>query len=238
VVGKFITTVMKKADLEPARSRKGIMDDIIGDLFHDAQNSVHLVGMELELVTMGLGNTSDLGKTAAIVKRLENNLRDLRGYISILQEPSATCNPAAVLDGVITNLQLRIRHRPIKLTSIISESMPRVLAHAKLLTRILERVFDFCEDLLHAGGELGILAERQQIGSQIYAEINVTMLGAGAISITADEDLAGLASDRSRTNAGIGRALDVLRNHGGQTTFRRYSDCKCEFTLRMSALPG
>jgi hypothetical protein len=238
VVGKFIATIMKKPELEPPHSRKGTLDDIIGDLFHDAQNSVHLVGMELELVTMGLGNNSDLAKTAALVKRLENNLRDLRGYISILQEPSATCDPAAVLEGVITNLQLRTRHRPIKLRSIIPQSMPRVLAHTKLLSRVLERVFEFCEDLLHAGGELGILAERQQLGSQTYAEINVTMVGARAISNMADEDLAGLPSDRGRTNAGIGRALDVLRSHGGETTFRRHSDCECELTIRMSAFPG
>jgi hypothetical protein len=229
---------MKQPDLEPPQPPKGTMDAIMGDLFHDAQNSVHLIGMELELVTMGLGGSSDLAKTAALVKRLENNLRDLRGYMSILQEPSATCDPAAVLDGVVTSLQLRIRHRPIKLTSIIPDSMPRVVGHAKLLSRVLERIFEFCEDLLHAGGELGILAERQQIGSQIYAKINVTILGAQAVSNIAAEDLAALPSDRGRTNAGIGRALDVWRSQGGQTTFRRHSDCECELTLRMSAFAG
>ncbi|HSK29151.1 MAG TPA: hypothetical protein VLA17_04240, partial [Candidatus Limnocylindria bacterium] len=118
------------------------------------------------------------------------------------------------------------------------ESMPRVLAHTKLLSRVLERVFEFCEDLLHAGGELGILAERRQIGGQSYAEINVTMLGVRAISNTADKDLSGFPPARGRTNAGIGRALDVLRSHGGETSFRRHSDCECKLTLRMSAPPG
>jgi hypothetical protein len=231
---------MKLPDFDIRRSRepgKITIDDIIGDLFHDAQNGVHLVGMELELVSMGLGNSSDAIKTTDIVKQLENNLRDLRGYISALQDPSATCDPAAVLDGVVTNLQSRNRNDQLKLTAVIPASMPIVRASPKLLARILERVFEFCENLLQQGGELAIQAASRHIGSQICAEINLTMLSAVAIPISADEELSGSRSVKGRSNQGIERALEVWRRHRGRAAFRRHGDCQCELTLRMVASP-
>jgi hypothetical protein len=214
------------------------MDDIIGDLFHDAQNGVHLVGMELELVSMGLGNNADIFKTTEILNQLDNNLRDLRGYISAVQEPSATCDPGAVLEGVLTTLQLRNRNRQLKLTWTIAQSMPVVLTHAKLLTRILERVFDFCESLLPQGGELRIVAASRLTGNQIYAHIDLTLLSGVAIPMITEDEFVGSRSDRRRTNLGIGRALEVLRRQGGQTGFRQNNDYECQLTLQMLAWPG
>ncbi|MGH7927165.1 MAG: hypothetical protein ACREQV_05170 [Candidatus Binatia bacterium] len=236
---RFMDADVKMPGLCPQSLEPGkiAMDDIIGNLFHDAQNSVHLVGMELELVSMGLGDSSDILKTVEIVKQLENNLRDLRGYISAIQEPAATCDPAAVLDGVLATLQLRNPNRQCKLTSVIPQSMPTVPTHAKLLSRILERVFDFCENLLPQGGEVGIVAASQHIGGQIYVDLNLTLLSTVAIPMIAEEELAGNRSDRRRTNLGIERALEVLRRHGGQTAFRRNGDYECQLTLRMLASP-
>jgi hypothetical protein len=210
------------------------MDDIIGDLFHEAQNGVHLVGMELELVSMGLGNSSDAVKTAGIVKRLENTLRDLRGYVSVLQDPCATCDPAVVLDGVVAGLRSRKRNNRLELTTTVPESLPVVLAHPKLLARILERVFEFCENLLHQGGDLRIRAASGHVDSQIYAEINLTMLSPMDI---ADEELCGNRFVKGGSNRGIERALEVLRRHRGQMIFRRHSDRQCELNLRILASP-
>jgi hypothetical protein len=233
---------MKFSDLDTARSldsTKRPIDDIIGDLFHDAQNGVHLVGMELELVSMGLGNTTDAVKTTEIVKQLENILRDLRGYISSVQEPSATCDPAAVLEYVVGNMQARNRDVDLKLTSLIPDSLPLVSTHRKLLARVFERVFDFCENLLFQGGELSILAASQCIESQIHVEIGLTMTGTQAIPMIAEQEFCGSrsAADRGHINQGIQRALEALRRQCGQVTFRRHSEHQCQITLRMLAAP-
>jgi hypothetical protein len=231
---------MKLTDLDTSSSREPAtlpIDDIISDLFHDAQNGVHLVGMELELVSMGLGNSSDALKTAGIVKQLENNLRDLRGYVSALQHPSATCDAAAVLEAVLGNLQAHKRNNQVNLTSEITESLPTARAHPKLLTRILERVFEFCEDLLHQGGEVGIRAAMRQVASQVYAEIDLTILSSIDIPIIAEEELCRSGTTKRRSQRGIERALEVLRRHRGQTIFRRHSDRRCQLTLRILASP-
>lgn len=229
---------MKLPDRYTSRSIESAnvpIDDIIGDLFHDAQNGVHLVGMELELVSMGLGNSSDAVKTTDTIKQLENNLRDLRGYVSALQDPSATCDPAAVLDSVVSQLQSRKRNDQLKVKAVVPESMPVVLAHSKLVARILERVFEFCESLLQEGGELGVQAASRRIESQFYAEIHLTMLGAVTIPSSADEELCENRSVKGCSNRGIERALEVLRRYGGQATFQRKSDRQCQLTLMLAS---
>jgi len=65
---------MEMSDLKtprPIDPSKIMIDDIINDLFHDVQNSIHRVGMELELASMGLADKSDAAKTAEMTKSLE-----------------------------------------------------------------------------------------------------------------------------------------------------------------------
>lgn len=211
------------------------MDDIIDDLFHDVQNSIHRVGMELELVSMGLGKSADAAKTAEMIKLLENDVRDLRGYISSVQEPSATCDPAAVLQSVVANLQIGHRSRRVHVSWIPPESLPLVAMHRKLLARVLERVLDFCENLMQQRGELRITAGRQEGPGQFRVEIILTMLAAAPIDI--DKELFGEPSAHVPTCLGAKRALEVLRRHHGEISFRRDSVCQCAITLRMLASP-
>ena len=231
---------MEIPDLKTPRSvdaSKIKMDDIIDDLFHDIQNSIHRVGMELELVTMGLGKSSDAAKTTEMIKLLENNVRDLRGYISSVQEPSATCDPAAVLESVVPNRQIGHRSRRVRVSWIPPQSLPLVTVHRKLLARVLERVLDFCENLMQKGGELRITAGRQESPGQFRAEIILTMLTAAPIDIDLDKELFGEPSAHVPTGHGAKRALEVLRRHHGEISFRRDSVCQCAITLRMLASP-
>jgi hypothetical protein len=229
---------MKLTESNHSRSRETatvVIEDIIGDLFHDVQNGVHLVGMELELVSMGLGTSSDAVKTAGMLKQLENNLRDLRGYVSALQHPAATCDAAAVLQGVIANLPMGERNDHHELTASGTESLPVVRAHPKLLTRILERVFEFCENNLPQGGRVNVRAAKWQAGDQSYAELDLTMHGAADIPMIAAEELCRSRPISSHSYLGVERALEVLRRHQGQTIFQRHSDRECQLTLRIPA---
>ncbi len=229
---------MEIPDLNTPRSLDGAkikMDDIIDDLFHDVQNSIHRVGMELELVGMGLGKSADAAKTAEMVKLLENSVRDLRGYISSVQEPSATCDPAAVLQSVVANLQIGQRGRRVHVSWIPPESLPLVAVHRKLLARVLERVLDFCENLMPQGGEMRITAGRQKSPGQFRVEIILTMLAPAPIDI--DKELFGEPSAHVPTGHGAKRALEVLRRHHGEISFRRDSVGQCAITLRMLASP-
>jgi K+-sensing histidine kinase KdpD len=219
----------------PLDASKIKMDDIIDDLFHDAQNSIHRVGMELELVSMGLGKGSDAAKTAEMIKLLDNNVRDLRGYISSVQEPSATCDPAAVLQSVVANLQFGHRSRRVHVSWIPPQSLPLVAVHRKLLARVLERVLDFCENLMQQGGELRITAGRQENSGQFRVEIILTMLAAAPIDI--DKELFGEPSAHVPIGLGAKRALEVLRRHHGEISFHRDGVCQCAITLRMLASP-
>jgi len=229
---------METPDLKTPRSldaAKIKMDDIIDDLFHDAQNSIHRIGMELELVSMGLGNNSDAAKTAEMIKLLENNVRDLHGYISSVQEPSATCDPAAILQSVIANLQKGHRSRRVHVSWIPPESLPPVAVHRKLLARVLERVLDFCENLMQQGGELRIAARRQESAGQFPVVITLSMLS--TVPIEVDKELFSEPSAHVPPGHGVKLALEVLRRYHGEISFRRDGVCQCAITLRMLASP-
>jgi hypothetical protein len=232
---------MKLREEDPPVSKAGSganLDDIISDLFHDAQNGVHMVGMELELVSIGLGNSADTAKTAAVIKQLENNLRDLRGYVSAVQYPTATCDLNAVVATVAANVQTQRRNELLQLRVDPSECLADVRGHVKLLTRMLERVFEFCEDLLSGGGEIRVRATRRQAGEKNYAEIDLTIVGSMDIPVIADQQLGTGQAKKSRPQSGIERALEVLRRQRGESLFRRHDSRCCQLTLRLLSSPA
>jgi hypothetical protein len=231
---------MEMSDLKtppPIDPPKIIMDDIIDDLFHDAQNSIHRVGMELELASMGLADKSDGAKNAEMIKSLENDVRDLRAYISSMQNPSATCDPAAVLEGVVANLQIGHRNPTVQVSWIAPESLPPVPMHRKLLARVLERVLDFYQILLQPDGELRIATARRESHGQSDVEITFTALGVTPPTTEADKKLSGDSSNLVQIDRGANRALEVLRRHRGEIIVRKIGECQCEVFLRMPASP-
>jgi hypothetical protein len=213
------------------------IDDIIDTLFHDAQNDIHRVGMELELARMGLGDGSDAAKSSEMIHSLESTIRDLRGYISALQEPFASCDLAAVLDSIIASLRIGHRRAPIKVTWIRPDSPPVVSVHRKLLARVLERVVEFCDNLMKQGGELRIAVGRENPGRR-NAEIKLTLSSAPPMPIDAGTALSGELFDLSQTGTGVKRALEILRRHCGEITLRRNSDRRCEIIIRIPTSPS
>jgi hypothetical protein len=212
-----------------------VIDDIISELFHEAQNGVHLVGMELELVSMGLGENSDAEKAAGVVTQLQQNLRDLRGYISALQHPGASCEIAAVLEMLLATAGQRRRKAQNPPLVDVTAPAPPVRMDGKTVMRILERVWEFCDDLLPAGGELAIRTGRLRKDREIFCEIELTMHSPVDMPSISDGELwRGAAGGPPRR--GLERALEVLRRHGGQMLFRRESDRKYSLTLLLPAI--
>jgi hypothetical protein len=231
---------MEMSDLKTRHATDGpkiTMDDIIDDLFHDAQNSIHRVGMELELASMGLADKSNAAKAAEMIKSLDNNVRDLRAYISSLQNPSATCDPATVVQGVVANLQMGRRSPRVQLNWIAPEAALAVPMHRKLLARVMERVLDFCENAMPRGGELRIAADPLEAAGQSHVKITLTLLSTAPLPQKADKDFLGDSSDPLQFDRDAARALEVLRRHHGEVSFCKASDCQCEISFRMPASP-
>jgi len=231
---------MEISDLKPPRtiaSSQIALDDIVDDVFHDIQNGIHRIGMELELATMGLGSNADAAKTTELTKSLENSIRDLRGYISSIQDPSATCDPTAVLQDVVGNLQMDDRNAQVRITYGAPQLLPFVPLHRKLLNRVLERILDFCEDLVQPGGELRIAGGQQEDRGRLRAEIVITLLTSAPFVINVDKGVMSAGSNHAPTVHGARRALEVFRRHRGEFMFRQAGACQGEITLRISAAP-
>jgi signal transduction histidine kinase len=213
------------------------INDIIDALFHDAQNDVHRVGMELELARMGLGDGSDAANAGEMIHSLESTIRDLRGYISALQEPFASCDLAAVLDGVIASLRIGHRKVPVKVAWTRPDNPPLVSVHRKLLARVLERIVVFSENLMEKGGELRIAVGPENPGRR-HAEVKLTLTSAAPMPIDAGTAPSGKHFDLNQTSIGVKRALEVLRRHRGEIASRTNSDRRCEIVIRIPTSPS
>ena len=85
------------------------------------------------------------------------------------------------------------------------------------------------------GDELRITAGRQESPGKFRVEIILTMLTAAPIDI--DKDLLCEPFAHFPWGHGAKIALEVLRRHHGEVSFRRDSDCQCAITFRMLASP-
>ncbi len=215
----------------PLVAPEGNLSDIIEELFHDAQNGIHRIGMELELARLGLEKGSDSAQTTEMINILEHTVRDLRSYITYMHPSLPDCDPAAVVDAVIANRQMGSVRRLVNVVWIPANSVPRVPVHAKLLARVFERILDVCEDLMEAGGELRIVAGQRKCSDKLRAEITLTMISTTAIPLQGGEwNFEGPAVKNPRRR-GIDRALRVLRRHSGDVFHRKVTDHQCEITI-------
>jgi hypothetical protein len=129
------------------------------------------------------------------------------------------------------------RSARMRISCSAPQASPFVPLHRKLLNRILERILDFCEDLLRGDGELRIAAGRREEPSGVWGEIVLTLLTGAPLDIDVEKRLIGNASNQAPSERGAKRALEVFRRHGGEFMVRQYGDCHCEITLRISAAP-
>ena len=228
------------SDLKGLRSSIAMvydLDDIINGLFHDTQNDLHRVAMELELARMGLADLSDLAHTHDTIYRLENEVKDLRGYISPLQQPMSPCDASAVLDGVAASLQLGNRRSGIKVLWAVSPSLPILSLHQKLFARAIESLIEFCVDLMHEQGELRITAEPLTHPRQTYAEIRFEMISTLTMSQEDVEQILAKSAEFPQVKSGFRRAVEVLRRHDGEIFTVRHGNCQLELNLRLKAAP-
>ncbi len=231
---KVISLYIDISDLEshpPADGQKTNLNDIIDELFHDAQNGIHRVGMELELARLGLEKGSDAVQTTEMINVLEHTVRDLRSYITCLHPSWPDCDPAAVLDAVVANRQMGSLRRRVNIVWIPANSIPHVPMHAKLLARVIERILDVCENSIEERGELRIAAGQRHCSDKLRAEIKLKMFSTTAIPLQGDQWNSEEPAANNPRRRGIDRALRVLRRHNGEVSFRKDTDRQCEITI-------
>lgn len=238
-----ISTYIEIDDLKESRKEaeaqlsKEARADILKSLFHDVQNCIQIVRMEIELTQFGFQKQMEaarLTKTLASVDRLLRELRDNIG-------PNATRmtieDLEAILKSILRRMQQPFNRKKVNLRLVRRGSMPPVEVDKKQVRGALEGVLEFCGLLLKNGGDINIEAGRIDVEGQAYAELKVTTTSAGSVEIADSEACrAAIRVGENHIGIGIDLARQILRRYHGDVFFRKESAREGQVIIQMKGL--
>jgi hypothetical protein len=225
----------KEREAEPSEAARV---DVLKKLFHDVQNCIQIVRMEIELTQFGFQKQMEaarLTKTLASVDRLLRELRDNIG-------PNATRmtieDLEAILKSILRRMQQPFNRKKVNLRLVRRGSMPPVEVDKKQVRGALEGVLEFCGLLLKEGGDINIEAGRIDVEGQAYAELKVTTTSAGSVEIADSEACrAAIRVGENHIGIGIDLARQILRRYHGDVFFRKESARAGQVIIQMKGLP-
>lgn len=238
-----ISTYIEINDLKESRQEReaelseAARVDILKTLFHDVQNCIQVVRMEIELTESGFQKEMEaakLGKTLSSVDRL---LKELRDYLG----PNATRmtieDLEAILKSILRRMQRQFHRKKVNLRLVRRGPMPPVEVDKKQVRGALEGVLEFCGLLLKEGGDINIEAGQVDVEGEAYAELKVTTTSAGSVGLADSEACrAAIRVGDNHVGIGIDLARQILRRYHGDVFFQKESAREGHVIIQMKGL--
>ena len=209
-----ISTYIEINDLKESRKEReaelseATRVDILKSLFHDVQNCIQIVRMEIELTEFGFQKDPEAAKLSRTLSSVDRLLRELRDYLG----PNATRmtieDLEAILKSILRPMQQQFNGKKVNLHLVRRGPMPPVEVDKKQVRGALKGVLEFCGLLLKEGGDINIEAGQVDVKGQAYAELKVTTTAAGSVGI-ADSDAFRASIRVGDDHVGIG--IDLAR---------------------------
>jgi signal transduction histidine kinase len=224
----------KEPEAEPSEAARV---DVLKKLFHDVQNCIQIVRMEVELTEFGIRKELEAAKLAKTLSSVDRLLRELRDYLG----PNATRmtieDLEAILKSIMRRMQQQFNRKKVHLHLVRRGPMPPVEVDKKQVRGALEGVLEFCGLLLKEGGDINIEAGQIDVKGQAYAELKVTTTSAGSVGL-ADSEAFRAAIRVGETHVGIGidLARQILRRYHGEVFFRKESAREGHVIIQMKGL--
>jgi PAS domain S-box-containing protein len=211
--------------------------DILKSLFHDVQNCVQIVRMEIELTEFGFQKEMEATKLAKTLSSVDRLLRELRDYLG----PNATRmtieDLEVILKSILRQMQQQFSRKKVSLRLVRRGPMPPVEVDKKQVRGALEGVLEFCGLLLKEGGNINIEAGQVDVKGQAYAELKVTTTSAGSVGLADSEAFrAAIRIGDNHVGIGIDLARQILRRYQGDVIFRKESAREGHLIIQMKGL--
>ena len=229
---------LKNSRQEPeAELSKTARVDMLKGLFHDVQNCIQVVRMEIELTEFGFQKEMEATKLAKTLSSVDRLLRELRDYLG----PNATRmtieDLEAILKSILRQMQQQFNRKKVNLRLVRRGPMPPVEVDKKQVRGALEGVLEFCGLLLKEGGDINIEAGRVDVKGQAYAELKVTTTSAGSVGLADSEAFrAAIRVGDNHIGIGIDLARQILRRYQGDVFFRKESAREGHVIIQMKGL--
>jgi nitrogen-specific signal transduction histidine kinase len=241
--GKFAGIVSVYTDISAfmaggSQSTPDLRKIIVG-LTHDVRNHIHVIGGALETLRLTGSLPVEPQKIIKPIEEINRLLRDLQEYFSPPNAQLSVANPVLMLQDVILKMRDELRRRGIHLKLVHESSLPYVRLDAREIGRAISRVLDFSVALLPEGGKLNIKAQRREIDSTQYVELQI--ISDSAYSLEIDEkDVFQPFLQVGKYKAGLSLALarETLYRNRGQISFRKTNFQQALFSLLLEVCSG
>jgi signal transduction histidine kinase len=238
-----ISTYIEINDLKASRQEReaelseATRVDILKSLFHDVQNCIQVVRMEIELTEFGFRKEMEAAKLAKTLSSVDRLLKELRDYLG----PNATRmtieDLEAILKSILRRMQQQFNRKKVNLRLVRRGPMPPVEVDKKQVRGALQGVLEFCGLLLKEGGDINIEAGQVDVEGQAYAELKVTTTSAGSVGLADSEACrAAIRVGDNHVGIGIDLARQILRRYQGDVFFRKDSAREGHVIIQMKGL--
>ena len=227
---RVISTYIEINDLKESRKeqtaelKETARVDILKKLFHDVQNCIQIVRMEIELTEFGFQKEMEAAKLAKTLSSVDRLLRELRDHIG----PNATRmtieDLETILKSILRRMQQHFNRKKVNLRLVRRGPMPPVEVDKKQVRDALKGVLEFCGLLLKEGGDIDIEAGQIHVEGQAYAELKVTTTSAGSVGLADSEAFrAAIRVGDNHVSIGIDLARKILQRYQGDVFFWKES---------------
>ncbi len=211
--------------------------DILKRLFHDVQNCIQIVQMEMELTQFDFQKNVDAPKLIETLSSVDRLLKELRNHLG----PNATRmtieDLEAILKGILRRMQRQFNRQKVHLRLVRRGPMPPVQVDKKQVRSALEGVLEFCGLLLKEGGDINIEAGQIDVEGQPYAELKVTTTSSGSLGIADSEAFrAAIRVGENDFGIGINLARQILQRYQGEVFFRKENSREGHIVIHMKGL--
>jgi signal transduction histidine kinase len=239
VISTYIEITNLKTSLQKreAELSEATHVDILKSLFHDVQNCIQVVRMEIELTEFGFQKKMEAAKLAKSLSSVDRLLKELRDYLGANAPRMTIEDLEAILKSILRRMQQQFDRKKVNLRLVRRGPMPPVEVDKQQVRGALEGVLKFCGLLLKEGGDINIEAGQVDVEGKAYAELKVTTTSAGATGLAdADAFRAAIRVGDNHVGIGIDLARQILRRYQGDVFFQKESPREGHVIIQMKGL--
>lgn len=204
-------------------------------LVHEIQNNLHIIGMELELLTPEITAQGDkikaLFKPIATINKLLRDLGDVPDYFALSESKLCEENPEQILEELAVGVK-QLGQKRVHLQLVRKNPLPTLRVNSGQLRKVLERVMEFSQALAGDAGDLEIEAGLKVIDGQEYIELKIASSSTDSFEVEEKEVFQPFLRVKGR-QIGLGMALaqEIIRRHQGLISFRKENSKRGQVTV-------
>ena len=212
-------------------------DGILRMLLHDIQNHLQAIRMEIDLLDLESKHQFDFGRIANAIDRASLSIQDVGDYFSSQELSLSHEHVDCIVEDVVSEFQNVFLEQGINVRLVNRQSLPLVSVDADQLRSALQRILDFCKNLLPGGGELEIeeLALWQHENHTV--EVRFRIFSPAPFAFDGD-DLFGpfFRVNGNKIGSGMVLAKEILKRFHAQLFFAKtFPEC-ATITIKMTPI--